>query len=134
MDFLKLNDKKVLIFGVANRKSVAFHIANVLREAGAELIFSVQLPEHSQVVRKNFPDASVYLCDLSKDDDVIALADAIKREHGPVYGIVHSVAFANFAAGIKPFHEVTKKDFFNRNTPVPARAALRSPTSTNSLL
>ena len=45
MDFLGLKDKKILIFGIANRKSVAFHIAELLRDAGAELICSVFLPE-----------------------------------------------------------------------------------------
>ena len=35
MDFLELADKSILIFGVANRKSVAWHIGRVLAEAGA---------------------------------------------------------------------------------------------------
>lgn len=111
MDYLNLKDKKILIFGIANRKSVAFHIASVLKQAGAELICSVFLPEHQQFIKKQFPDASVYLCDLSKDEDITCLADQIKTNHKSVYGIVHSVAFANFADGIKPFHEVSKKDF-----------------------
>ena len=111
MDFLGLKGKKILIFGIANRKSVAFHIASVLRDAGVDLICSVLLPEHRDVVEKHFPEASVYLCDLGKEEDVTALAESVGKEHKQIYGIVHSVAFANFADGIKPFHDVKKKDF-----------------------
>ena len=35
MDFLKLKGKRILLFGVANRKSVAWHIAKTLNEVGA---------------------------------------------------------------------------------------------------
>lgn len=111
MDFLGLKDKKILIFGIANRKSVAFHIAKQVSDAGGELICSVLLEEHGDVVKKYFPDASIYLCDLSKDDDIDDLAVLVKKDHGQIYGIVHSVAFANFAEGLKPFHELKKSDF-----------------------
>lgn len=111
MDFLGLKDKKVLIFGIANRKSVAFHIASILQNAGSKLICSVLLPEHKTVVEKHFPEAAVYLCDVSKESDIDQLAGKVKKAHGQIYSIVHSIAFANFAEGIKPFHEVKKEDF-----------------------
>ena len=111
MDFLSLKDKKVLIFGIANRKSVAFHIASVLQDVGAKLICSVLLPEHQEVVEKFFPEASVYICDVSKEDDILSLKNQVARDHQNIFGIVHSIAFANFAEGIKPFHEVKKEDF-----------------------
>lgn len=111
MDFLSLKDKKILIFGIANRKSVAFHIASVLQDAGAKLICSVLLPEHKQVVEKHFPEAAVYQCDVSKEAEIEQLAGQVKKAHGQLFGIVHSIAFANFAEGIKPFHEVKKEDF-----------------------
>ncbi len=42
MDFLQLTGKTILVFGVANRKSVACHIGRVLREAGAEVVYAVR--------------------------------------------------------------------------------------------
>lgn len=111
MDFLGLKDKKILVFGIANRKSVAFHIASVLQSVGAELIFSVQLEEQRLAVNKYFPNSSVYVCDLGSEEDIFRLAKLIKKEYRQIYGIVHSVAFANFAEGLKPFHETKKEDF-----------------------
>jgi len=111
MDFLKLTGKKIVIFGVANRKSVAFHIAKILQEAGAELIFSVLLEEHKKVIDKFFPGSQVFKCDLSKESEIGSLASELKKQNIKLNGIVHSVAFANFSEGIKPFHQVKKQDF-----------------------
>ena len=111
MSFLGIENKKILIFGVANRKSVAFHIAKVLREEGAELIFSVQKDDAAAVVEKFFPGASVYRCDFENESGMKAVAAEIGAAHKSIYGIVHSVAFANFSEGIKPFHETVRKDF-----------------------
>ena len=111
MNFLDLKGRKILIFGIANRKSVAFHIAKVLQEAGAEIICSVFMEEHKKCVEKYFPDASSYICDLSDEDAIKNLAKTVKEKYNNIYGVVHSVAFANFAEGLKPFHETKKKDF-----------------------
>lgn len=113
MNFLELEGKKILIFGIANRKSVAFHIAKALTDAGAELICSVYNEEHKETVKKHFPGADTYLCDLSHENDIKTLAENVKEKYGQIYGIVHSVAFANFADGLKPFHETNKEDFLH---------------------
>ena len=42
MSFLNLEDKTFLVFGVANKKSVAFHIGQVLAEEGADVLYSVR--------------------------------------------------------------------------------------------
>ena len=42
MDFLQLSEKTIVVFGVANRKSVAFHVANFLLESGANVVFVVR--------------------------------------------------------------------------------------------
>ncbi len=111
MNFLDLTGKKVLIFGIANRKSVAFHIAKVIQEAGAEIICSVFMDDHKKCVDKYFPGTTSYICDLSDEEAIKNLAVTIKKQHGKIYGVVHSVAFANFADGLKPFYETSKKDF-----------------------
>lgn len=111
MDFLRLEGKKIVIFGVANRKSVAFHIAAALAEAGAELIFSVQKEEAAETVKKFFPTAGVYLCDFADDASMRDCVSAIAAGCGRVYGVVHSVAFANYSEGFKAFHETPRRDF-----------------------
>jgi enoyl-[acyl-carrier protein] reductase I len=111
MGFLQLENKKIVIFGVANRKSVAFHIATVLREAGAELIFSVQNEDQQAVIAKNFPGSPAYICDVSDETALKQLAGRIGDDHGTIYGIVHSIAFANYSEGLKPFHQTLKRDF-----------------------
>jgi enoyl-[acyl-carrier protein] reductase I len=111
MSFLELENKKVVIFGVANRKSVAFHIAKILSEAGADLLFSIQNEDQKNVINKFFPDAPTYLCDFEDEESMRKCAQDIGETHGPIFGLVHSVAFANFSEGIKPFHETLRKDF-----------------------
>ena len=111
MGFLSVEGRKFLIFGVANRKSVAFHIAQVLKAEGAELLFSVQGEEQQKTVEKFFPGSPTYLCDVSKESEIEKTASEIASSHGKIYGVVHSIAFANYSEGIKPFHETVKADF-----------------------
>jgi len=77
MSFLGLEGKKILIFGMANRKSVAFHIAEVLKESGAELVFSVLGKEQSDLVNKFFPDSAIHICDVSDERQLQTLAAEI---------------------------------------------------------
>ena len=55
MDFLELAGKKILVLGVANRKSVAFHIGRLLSPAGAEVIYSVRTPARQASLARLFP-------------------------------------------------------------------------------
>ena len=48
MDFLDIAGKTFLIFGVANKKSVAFFISQILTEAGAEVVYVVQSDAHKE--------------------------------------------------------------------------------------
>ncbi len=111
MGFLRLEGKKFLIFGVANRKSVAFHIAQTLQEEGAELLFSVFGEEQRKTVEKFFPGRPVYHCNVADEGQLHELAALVGGEHRPIYGLVHSIAFANYSEGVKPFHLTLKKDF-----------------------
>lgn len=112
MDFLKLTNKKIVVFGMANRKSVACAIAKVLQEAGAEVIHVVRSDVRKETAEKLFPDARVFVCDVENEENI----ERVKKEiadsiDGKIHGIVHSIAFANYADGFKPFHETNKKDF-----------------------
>ena len=111
MDFLQLSGKTILIVGVANRKSVAWHTAKVLQENGAKLIFSVRSEARAESVRKLFPDSSVFVCDVEHQDQIDALKASVSTATSALHGIVHSVAFADFSAGWLPFHQTPRSAF-----------------------
>lgn len=105
MDFLGLQGKTFYIAGVANKKSVAYFSAKTLIENGARCIFSVQKEEQIQAVEKLFPGAEVFVFDVEKDKN-LASKFSTKLD-----GFLHSMAFANFSEGLKPFHETKREDY-----------------------
>lgn len=111
MSLLDLIDRKYLIFGVANRKSVAWAIAKSLEAEGAEVIFSVRSEARRESLNKLIADRPCYVCDVEFPEQVTALAAEIGAKHGPFDGFVHSIAFANFEAGFLPFHETRRQDY-----------------------
>ncbi len=112
MDFLGLAGKTVVVFGLANRKSVACAIARVLEEAGAMVIHVVRSRERAETAARLFPDAPVFVCDVEEEEQIVQVRDRI-ADHldAPLAGIVHSIAFANYSDGMQPFHRTRKKDF-----------------------
>ena len=111
MDFLQLTGKNVLVLGVANKKSVAYHTAKLLSDAGANVLFSVRSETRREAVRKLFPNAPVYLCDVEQQEQIDRLRDDIAAEHQTLHGCVHSIAFADYSAGWLPFHATPRAAF-----------------------
>ena len=64
MDFLKLAGKTILVFGVANKKSVAWHIGKTLEEVGAVVVYVVRSPERKETVAKLMGDRPCFICDV----------------------------------------------------------------------
>jgi enoyl-[acyl-carrier protein] reductase I len=111
MDFLDIAGKTFLVFGVANRKSIAFSIGKVLSEANANVIYSVRSKERRESVSKILPDSDIFVCDVEQHQEIKKLAEDLSKKYPKLDGIVHSIAFANYEEGLKPFHETKKKDF-----------------------
>jgi enoyl-[acyl-carrier protein] reductase I len=112
MDFLQLTDKSILVFGVANRKSVAWRISRVLTEAGARCVYVVQNDAVRQTVAKLLDkDAEIYLCDVEQESQIAQLREELGRRGKKFHGLVHSLAFADYSDGIRPFHETSRKAF-----------------------
>jgi enoyl-[acyl-carrier protein] reductase I len=111
MDFLQLSGKSVLVFGVANRKSVAFQVGKVLSEAGANVLYSVRSEARRASLQKLVGDAPVFVCDVEHQEQIDSLQEQVARTHPQLQGIVHSIAFADYSAGWAPFHE-TPRDAF----------------------
>ena len=110
-DFLQLAGKSVLVFGVANRKSVAFHIARTLEEAGAKVVYVVRSDERRGSVAKLVGDAEILVCDVEREEEIARLRDALAASGRKFQGLVHSIAFADYEGGVKPFHETSKSQF-----------------------
>ena len=111
-DFLQLEGKTFLVFGVANRKSVAWSVAKTLEEQGARVVYSVRSEARRQTLESQLKEKAVFVCDVEKADEIEQLATKVAAEgHAPLHGIVHSIAFANYRDGLKPFHETNRADF-----------------------
>ncbi|MCP4249761.1 MAG: SDR family oxidoreductase [bacterium] len=111
MGFLGLENKTVLVFGVANKRSVAYHVGRILEGEGATVIYSVRSPERARSVAKLLEGRKVHICDLADEGQIAALTAAVGEKHPRLAGMVHSVAFANYDEFTGVFHEVGKKDF-----------------------
>lgn len=111
MDFLQLSDKSILVFGVANRKSVAYHIGRTLAEVGANVVYVVQSEERRAGTAKLLGDADVYVCDVEREDEIERLRSDLTARGAQFHGMVHSIAFADYSDGMKPFHQTGKRQF-----------------------
>jgi enoyl-[acyl-carrier protein] reductase I len=92
-----LADKKILITGLLSNRSIAYGIASACRREGATLAFTYVSPELKDRVTKlagEFGSVPVLPCDVTHDDQIAGLFDALGREWGGLDGLLHSIAFA----------------------------------------
>src|SRR5258708_12644991 len=92
-----LADKKILITGLLSNRSIAYGIAKACRREGAALAFTYVNDELKARVVKlaaDFGSAPVLPCDVTRDEDIAALFDALERDWGTLDGLLHSIAFA----------------------------------------
>lgn len=110
-DFLQLAGKRILVMGVANRKSVAWHAARVLVEAGAEVVYAVRNEARREQVQKLVGDAVVLVCDVEHEGQIDQLGRDLAARYDRLDGFLHSIAFADYAGEPRPFHETAKREF-----------------------
>jgi enoyl-[acyl-carrier protein] reductase I len=111
-DFLQLTGKTVLVQGVANRKSVAWHVAKSLEEHGARVVYAVRSEARRKSLETLLAGKPVFVCDVEEEGAAVKLAAEVAAAgFSPLHGLVHSIAFANYAEGFRPFHETKRKDF-----------------------
>ena len=112
MDFLGLREKTIVVFGVANRRSVAYHVSRILEDAGATAVYVVRNEGRRESVRRLLGEnAKIHVCDVEHHEQIEAVRDAIATNHARIDGLLHSIAFADYEEGVKPFHETGKKQF-----------------------
>jgi enoyl-[acyl-carrier protein] reductase I len=111
VSFLGLKDKTFVVFGVANKRSVAFRIGHLLEDEGATVVYSVHTEARRESVAQLLPGRDVYVCDVEHRYEINSLVEAVLEKHPTIHGIVHSIAFANYESFSGVFHEVRKEDF-----------------------
>lgn len=110
-DYLMLHGRRVVVFGVANKKSVAAFIAKTLLDAGADVVLVVRSDKRREDVSRLFPNSKILVCDVENQSEIDRMAHELVADQIPIAGICHSIAFADYSDGIKPFHETTRKQF-----------------------
>jgi enoyl-[acyl-carrier protein] reductase I len=94
---IDMKGKVAVVFGLANKRSIAWAIAQKLSEAGASLAICYQserLQREAEELAADLPDAKTFRCDVSVDSDIDAVFEQLKNAYGKLDIVVHSIGFA----------------------------------------
>src|SRR3954468_8425240 len=92
-----MQGKTAVVFGVANKRSIAWAIAQKLQAAGAKLAITYQnerLKQEADELIASLPGAEAFQCDVQNDAEIAALFEQLKSRYGKLHALVHSVAYA----------------------------------------
>jgi enoyl-[acyl-carrier protein] reductase I len=93
-----LAGKTGIVFGVANKRSIAWAIAQAWHKAGAKLAFTYQgerLKENVEELAGSFgADTLILPCDVTKDEEIATVFKTVSEKSGRLHLLLHSVAFA----------------------------------------
>ena len=110
----QLEGKTGLIVGVANKRSIAWAIAQAAAAAGARLAVTYQgerLEENVRELSANLRDPLILPCDVADDGQIAAVFEAIDREFGGLDFVVHGAAFAPREELSAPFVQTSREGF-----------------------
>ncbi|WP_226675726.1 enoyl-ACP reductase FabI [Mesobacillus jeotgali] len=112
---LSLNGKTYVVMGVANKRSIAWGIAQSLHNAGANLIFTYAGERLEKSVRELAESLDqnylVLPCDVTNDEDVSKCFQEVKEAVGTIAGVAHCIAFANKEELQGDYMNVTREGF-----------------------
>jgi enoyl-[acyl-carrier protein] reductase I len=106
--------KTAVVFGVANKRSIAWAISQKLQQAGWRLAITYQnerLEQEAKGLIEELPGASGFMCDVSRDEEIAKLFAELKTQYGTLHGVVHSVAFAPACELSGEFLNTTREGF-----------------------
>jgi enoyl-[acyl-carrier protein] reductase I len=89
--------RTAVIFGLANKRSIAWAIALKLQQAGWRLAITYQnqrLELEAKDLIAELPGATGFMCDVTQDDQIAKLFEDLKGKYGVLHGLVHSIGFA----------------------------------------
>jgi len=106
--------KTAVIFGLANKRSIAWAIAQKLAAAGWRLAICYQnerLELEAKDLIGELPNATGFMCDVTQDDQIARLFEELKEKYGVLHGLVHSVGFAPPDELKNPFLNTSREGF-----------------------
>ncbi|MEK7403783.1 MAG: enoyl-ACP reductase [Acidobacteriota bacterium] len=109
-----LEGKTALVLGVANRWSLAYAIAEAFRREGARVILTYQGERQRETVAalaQELGAARVLPCDVTQEDELDRLAEALRLEDKPLDAVMHSIAFANREDLTRPFVDTSRAGY-----------------------
>jgi enoyl-[acyl-carrier protein] reductase I len=92
-----MEGRTAVVFGVANKRSIAWAIAQCLQQAGARLVITYQnqrLEQEAKDLIVALPGAEAFMCDVSFDEQIDTLFSRLKSRYEKLHTLVHSIAFA----------------------------------------
>jgi enoyl-[acyl-carrier protein] reductase I len=92
-----LEGRNAVVFGVANKRSIAWAIAQRLQAAGASLAITYQnerLRQEAEAMILGLPRAEPFQCDVSSDSEIAALFEQLAKRYGRLDVLIHSIAYA----------------------------------------
>lgn len=91
-----LTGKKIVVMGVANKRSIAWGCAKALTDQGAEVIYTYQNERMAKQLEKLIgSEAFKVECDVASDESIKECFTKIGDYAGEIHGVVHAVAYAN---------------------------------------
>ena len=109
-----LQGRNAVVFGVANKRSIAWAIAQQMQVAGAQLAITYQnerLKQEADDLIAALPNAQAFQCDVSRDEEVARLFEQLKQRYGKLDVLVHSVAYAPAEALKDEFVNTSREAF-----------------------
>jgi enoyl-[acyl-carrier protein] reductase I len=109
-----LSGKQGLIFGVANKHSIAWAIAQATAGQGAQLLFNYQnerLRQNVEELAATIPGGKAFPCDVGNDAEIDSLMQHVQKEFGRLDFLVHSLAFAPREELTGQFVNTTRQGF-----------------------
>ena len=113
MSWLGLEDRAILVVGVANRRSVGYQVVKALRAEGARVLVAVHTEARRAELSRRLGPEDLFVCDVREQAQIDQLARDVAAAAGELHGLVHSVAFANYGDGPRPFHATPRADFLD---------------------
>jgi enoyl-[acyl-carrier protein] reductase I len=114
MRMTETTQKTAVIFGLANKRSIAWAIAQKLQQAGWRLAITYQnerLALEAKDLIAELPGADGFMCDVTQDDQIAKLFEELKEKYGVLQGLVHSIGFAPESDLKGDFVNVTREGF-----------------------
>src|SRR5450759_2176828 len=111
---LSLEGKVAVVFGVANKRSIAWAIAQELQQAGWRLVIAYQkerLAQEAAGLIKDLPNAEGLPCDVSVEGEIDVLFAKLRERYGRLDVLVHSIAYAPAEELRRPFVETSREGF-----------------------